>query len=160
VTTTGLLIVGLVILAGLLGVVLPVLPGVLLILGAILFWAFQVGTTTAWSVFGLAALVIAVTQVAKYVLPGRRLATSGVPSSTLAVGAVVGIVGFFVVPVVGLFLGFVLGVYAAEYRRLGSHATAWPSTKVALRAVGLSVAIEMFGAMVAAGVWLTAVLTT
>jgi uncharacterized protein YqgC (DUF456 family) len=160
VTSTGLLIVGLVILAGLFGVVLPVLPGVVLVLGAILFWAFQVGTTTAWSVFGAAALVIAVTQVAKYVLPGRRLAASGVPSSTLAVGAVVGIVGFFVVPVVGLFLGFILGVYAAEYRRLGSHATAWPSTKVALRAVGLSLAIEMLGALVAAGIWLTAVLAT
>lgn len=159
-TSTGLLVVGLVILLGLFGVVLPVLPGVILVLGAILFWAVAVGTTTAWSVFAAAALVIVVTQVAKYVLPGRRLAASGVPSSTLMVGALVGIVGFFVVPVVGLFLGFVLGVYGAEYQRLGSHASAWPSTKVALRAAGLSLAIELLGALVAAGIWLTAVLTT
>ena len=38
-----------------------------------------------------------------------------------------GVVGFFVVPVVGLFLGFVLGVYLAELRRVGA-AAAWPST--------------------------------
>jgi uncharacterized protein YqgC (DUF456 family) len=160
VTSTGLLIVGLVILVGLFGVVLPILPGALLVLAAILFWAVEVGTTTAWAVFVTGALVIVVSQVAKYVLPGRRLAASGVPHSTLLIGAVVGIIGFFVVPVLGLFLGFVLGVYAAEYQRLGSHASAWPSTKVALKAVGLSLAIEMLGTLVAAGIWLTAVLTT
>ncbi len=76
------------------------------------------------------------------------------------VGALLGIVGFFVVPVVGLVLGFVLGVYGAEVQRLGSHRSAWASTKVALRAVGLSLAIEMFGALIAAGAWLAAVLAT
>jgi uncharacterized protein len=160
VTSTGLLIVGLVILAGLFGIVLPVLPGAILVLSAILFWAVEVGTTTAWSVFAAAAVVIVATQIAKYVFPGRRLAASGVPNSSVVAGALAGIVGFFVVPVIGLFLGFVLGVYAAEYQRLGSHASAWPSTKVALRAVGLSLAIEMLGALVAAGIWLTAVLAT
>ena len=159
-TTAGLLIVGLVILAGVVGIVLPVLPGAVLVLAAILVWAFEVGSTTAWTVFALAALVIGVTQVAKYVVPGRRLAAGGVPSSTLIAGGLLGIVGFFVIPVVGLLLGFVLGVYAAEYQRLGSHANAWPSTKVALRAVGLSLAIELFGALMAAGIWLSAVLAT
>ena len=35
-----------------------------------------------------------------------------------------GIVGFFVVPVVGLLLGFVLGVYLAELARLGGRGVA------------------------------------
>jgi uncharacterized protein YqgC (DUF456 family) len=160
VSTTALLVVGLVILAGLVGVVLPVLPGAALVLGAILFWAVEVGTTTAWAAFVAAAVVIVLTQVAKYVLPGRRLAANGVPRSTVTAGALVGIVGFFVIPVIGLFLGFVVGVYAAEYQRLGSHAAAWPSTKVALRAVGLSLVIEMVGGLVAAGIWLGVVLIT
>ena len=38
------------------------------------------------------------------------------------IGGACGVVGFFVVPVVGLFLGFVLGVYVAERRRLGRRA--------------------------------------
>ena len=50
--------------------------------------------------------------------------------------------GFFVVPVVGLVLGFVAGVYAAERRRVGVEA-AWPSTLAALRAVGLCILIEL-----------------
>lgn len=159
-SSTGLLVVGLVIVAGLVGVVLPVLPGAALVLGAILFWAFEVGSSTAWTVFAVAAVMVVASQVAKYVLPGRRLAASGVPHATIVIGALVGIVGFFVVPVIGLFLGFVLGVYVAEYQRLSSHASAWPSTLVALRAVGLSFAIELAGALLAAGLWLSTVLVT
>lgn len=159
-STTGLLLVGLVILAGLVGIVLPVLPGAILVLAGILVWAYEVGSGTSWTVFVVAALVIAATQVAKYVVPGRRLAAGDVPRSTLLAGALVGIVGFFVIPVVGLLVGFVLGVYVAEYHRLRSRSSAWSSTKLALRAVGLSLAIELFGALVASGIWLAAVLAT
>jgi len=160
VSFAGQLIVGLAILVGLVGVVVPLLPGAFLVLGAILVWAVVDGTATAWTVFAIAALAIGVSQVAKYVLPGRRLAAGGIPGSTVAVGGILGIVGFFVVPVVGLVLGFVLGIYAAESLRLKSLATAWPSTLTALRAVGLSMLIELFGALVAAGTWLTVVLVT
>ena len=51
-------------------------------------------------------------------------------------------VGFFVVPVVGGFLGFVLGVYLAERIKLGTDAAAWPSARHALNAIGLSMGIE------------------
>ncbi len=55
-------------------------------------------------------------------------------------------------PVVGLFVGFVLGVYLAERTRLGS-ASAWPSTKASLRAVGLSILIELLFGVLAATAW-------
>ena len=94
----------------------------------------------------------------KYLVPNRRLKSVGVPSSTQWFGAAVGIVGFFVVPVVGLFIGFVLGVYAAERRRVGRDA--WPSTKAALRAVGLSIVIELVAGVAATLVWIGGVLAT
>jgi hypothetical protein len=94
--------------------------------------------------------------VVKYALPGRGLRTAGVPNRTLVVGGVLGVVGFFVVPVVGLVVGFVLGVYVAELQRLGSTA-AWPSTKAALKAVGLSILIELAAGLAATALWLTAV---
>jgi uncharacterized protein YqgC (DUF456 family) len=81
-----------------------------------------------------------------------------VPGWTIAAGAVLGVVGFFVIPVVGLFLGFVLGVYLAELSRLGSHETAWPSTREALRAVGWSIAIELATGLFAAAVWVGALI--
>ena len=69
-------------------------------------------------------------------MPGRQLKASGVPTRTLVAGGVLAFVGFFVVPVVGMFIGFVLGVYVAERAQVGATG-AWPSTKAALRAVGV-----------------------
>jgi len=96
--------------------------------------------------------------VAKYAVPGRRLKEIGIPSSTQWTGVALGLVGFFVVPVIGLFLGFVLGVYLAERRRLGAAAGA--STKAALRAVGLSIVIELVAGTLAAGCWVVGVVLT
>src|SRR5689334_7706853 len=128
-------LVALAIAVGVVGVIVPVLPGSLLVLGAILVWAVDLGTATAWTVFA-AATVIALGVIVKYAVPGRRLKEVGIPGSTLALGAVLGVVGFFVIPVVGLLVGFVLGVYLAELNRVGG-ADVWPATVHALKAVGL-----------------------
>ncbi|MCD4527310.1 DUF456 domain-containing protein [Nocardioides sp. cx-173] len=137
---------------GLAGILVPVLPGSILILGAVLVWAVEVGSGLAWTVFAVVTVLLVLGGIVKYVVPGRRLKTAGVPASTQWAGAGLAIVGFFVVPVVGIFLGFVLGIYLAELRRVGS-ARAWPSTTHALRAVGLSVLIELTAGVLAAGTW-------
>jgi uncharacterized protein YqgC (DUF456 family) len=152
-------LVALAIAIGLVGILVPVLPGSILVLGAILVWAWQVGGATAWTVFAVAALILVAGGVIKYLVPTRRLKDAGIPASTQWIGAALGVVGFFVVPVVGLFLGFVLGVYLAEYRRVGS-AAAWPSTKHALRAVGLSILIELVAGVAATFVWIAGVVVT
>ena len=146
------LLVGLAVLVGVIGVVVPVLPGSLLILGAVLVWALQDGSGTAWAVFSVVTVLLATGAIVKYAVPGRRLQAAGVPNSTLFMGAALGFVGFFVIPVVGLVIGFVGGVYLAEMRRVGREA-AWPSTRHALLAAGLSILIELAAAMLAAGTW-------
>ena len=88
----------------------------------------------------------------KYAVPGRNLQRQGVPNRTLVAGAVLGVVGFFVVPVIGLPLGFVTGIYLVELQRLGRE-RAWPATKAALRAVGLAILIELTAAVLAAAVF-------
>ena len=152
-------LVAIAIAVGVVGVLVPVLPGTLLVLAAVLVWAIEVSSATAWGVLGVVVALLALGAVVKYAVPGRRLKDAGIPTSTLAAGGVLGVVGFFVVPVVGLLLGFVLGVYAAEHRRVGS-AAAWPSTKHALRAAGLSILIELLAALVAAGTWAVGVALT
>jgi uncharacterized protein YqgC (DUF456 family) len=157
-STTGLVLVGAAILIGLLGVLVPVLPGVLLCWAAVLVWALAERTAAAWVVLAVASALLALSQVVKYVVPGRRMRAAGVPGASLAAGGVLAIIGFFVVPVVGAFLGFVGGVYGAERLRLGTHGAAWPSTMHALKAVGLSMLIELGAGLLIAGAWLAAVL--
>jgi len=158
VSTTGVVLVGVAILGGLLGVLVPALPGLLLCWGAVLVWALVERTAAAWVVLALSSALLVVSQVVKYTVPGRRMREAGVPWRSLAAGGVLGIVGFFVIPVIGAFLGFVGGVYGAERLRLGDHAAAWPSTVHALKAVGLSVLIELGAGLLIAGAWLAAVL--
>jgi uncharacterized protein len=153
------ILVALAIAVGIVGVVVPVLPGTVLVLAAVLVWALDVGTTTAWAVFAVAATLLVAGSVVKYLVPGRQLKASGVPSRTLLAGALLGFVGFFVVPVVGVLVGFVLGIYLAERARLGG-AAAWPSTRHALRAVGVSLLIELVAACLAAVVWAVGVVVT
>jgi uncharacterized protein YqgC (DUF456 family) len=154
--TTADLLAGLAIVVGLVGIVVPVLPGTVLVAAGVLGWALATGEPLGWSLTAAALVVLALGTVVKYALPGRGLRTAGVPNRTLVVGGVLGVVGFFVVPVVGLVVGFVLGVYVAELQRLGSTA-AWPSTKAALKAVGLSILIELAAGLAATALWLTAV---
>ncbi|MBS9375570.1 DUF456 domain-containing protein [Rhodococcus sp. B50] len=154
----GELLVGLAILVGLLGIVLPILPGVLLIFGAIAVWAFVTGGTTAWVALGVATAALLVTGIVKYTWPGKRLQEAGVPNRSLILAGLLGIVGFFVVPVVGLFLGFLLGMYLSEVQRHRTHRDAWVSTVAATKAVALSILVELLGGLVAASVWLGAVL--
>jgi uncharacterized protein YqgC (DUF456 family) len=148
------LVAGLLVAAGIAGILLPVLPGLVLVLAGIAVWAVPRNDALGWTVLAVAVAVVVVGSVVKYLLPGRRLRDSGVPTRTIVAGAALGVVGFFVIPVVGLFVGFVLGVYLAERARLRDHARAWPSTRQALGAVGWSILIELFTGMLAVGVWI------
>ena len=155
----GLVLVGLAIATGFVGIVVPVLPGALLVWAAIAVWALAEGSVTALVVLVIATLLIGGAQFVKLLVPGRRLRDAGVPRQSILAGLLVAVIGFFVVPVAGFFIGFPLGVYVEELRRLGRHASAWRSTREALRAMGLSIVIELSATVLAAGVWLAAVLT-
>ncbi len=152
-------LVGVAIAVGLIGILVPILPGSALILVAILVWAIELGSATGWAVFGVAAGFLVVGTIVKYAVPGRQLKDAGIPASTQWTGVALAVPGFFVVPVVGLFVGFVAGIYLAERRRLGAGA-AWPSTRSALRAVGVSILIELTAGMLAAGTWVVGVVVT
>ncbi|MFT4199706.1 DUF456 domain-containing protein [Gordonia sp. (in: high G+C Gram-positive bacteria)] len=146
-------LVGLAIVVGLLGIVFPVLPGGIIIAAAIGVWAFVVGGW-AWAFFAAAAAVIVAAEVVKYFVAGRTLKRAGVPNRTVLVGAVVGIIGFFVVPFVGLILGFVLGAMLAELVRGWSLENAWRGAVAATKAAGASMLVELAGGLTATAIWL------
>ncbi|GLY06076.1 MULTISPECIES: DUF456 domain-containing protein [Actinoplanes] len=149
------IISGILILTGVIGVILPVLPGLLLTWGGVLLWALLGGASTgvAWTVAIVASLIGGGGMVLKFLWPGKKLQNSGVPTSALLLGGVLGLVGFFVIPVAGLVIGFVLGVWLVELNRLGAD-RAWPSTRSALAAVGLSLLVELAAALGIAVVWI------
>jgi uncharacterized protein YqgC (DUF456 family) len=152
--------VGLLILVGLIGIAVPVLPGLLVVWAAVLIWASEAQTTAGWVVLAIATALALSGFLLQYLLPGRRLRAAGVTTSTTVAGAALAVVGFFVIPVVGAFLGFALGIYLAERIKRGAHAAAWPSTKHALKAIGLSMGIELLTGLAIATTWVIGVVAT
>jgi len=157
VSPIGELLVALAILIGLFGIVVPLLPGLVLEVGAILIWAAVVGDALAWGTAILCLALGALGTVFKYLVPGRRLKESGMPSRTLVIAVAVGVVGFFVIPVIGGPIGFIAAIYIAERIRVGPE-QAWPATRTSLGAVAASIGIELVTGVVIAGIWFVAML--
>ncbi|MDT7764563.1 MAG: uncharacterized protein QOC63_3983, partial [Mycobacterium sp.] len=124
--------------------------------GAIAVWAV---VEHSWVTLGVAAALLAATTLTKYLWPARRMRAADVSTWSLAAGAVLGIIGFFVIPVLGLVIGFVLGVYLAELAG-GDPRVAWSSTVAALKGVALAVGVELCGALLATAVWVAGVYFT
>ena len=156
-STVGIVLVALAIAVGLVGILVPLLPGTVLVFGAILVWALFERTTVAWVTLGVVAALLAATLLVKYLWPMRRMKTADVGTWSLVAGAVLGIIGFFVVPVLGLVIGFVLGVYLAELAKRRDQRVAWTSTVHAIKGVALSVGVELAGGLLATVAWVVAV---
>ena len=148
--TVGTIVAAVLIVAGLVGIVIPVLPGLVLVVAGIAVWAVPRGDAVGWVVLGVAVLIVVLGTVAKYLLPGRRLRDAGVPGWTIALGVVLGVDRLLRgpdrravprVPARGL------------PRRAGAASEitrqAWPSTRAALAAVGWSILIELAAGLLA-----------
>lgn len=136
---------------GLVGVVVPFVPGTLLIAIAVAGWA--ISDDGRWLPAVVALAILGTGTLVKYLVPAKRMRDSGVPTLTIVVGAFAGVAGFFLIPVVGLPVGFVLGIYLMQ-RLSGPHEVAWASTKAAVIAIGVAVAIELTAGLLAIVVWL------
>lgn len=146
---------------GLAGVVVPVVPGV----GVI--WVAGVGSlllagpgAAGWVVIAILTVLLMAATLVKVVLPARTARLAGAPRRSLAIGAASGAVGFFVVPVLGLLVGGVLGLYLAERVRLGDDAAAWHTTRSVLLSAGVAALIELATGVAMIALWLGVVIAS
>ena len=152
-------VVALAMLAGLVGTVLPLFPGLPIVWGAALVYGLVEGFGTRGTIAMVVITVIAAAgMVASVVLPHRRVAAGGAPRSSIVAGLAGAVVGFFVIPVLGMPLGAVAAIYLAEYRRTKVPAAAWRSTKTMVAGFGLGILVELAAGLTIVVVWATWVL--
>lgn len=77
------LLVAVVIAVGLVGILVPLLPGSILIFAAIGVWAYLVGTGVAWGTFGVATAILAAALLVKYLWPMKRMRRADVRTQSL-----------------------------------------------------------------------------
>lgn len=141
---------------GIVGTIVPVLPGPTIVVLGVVLWAGVVGSPAGWVVAGFAILLAIIAGVLKYVIAGRSMKRSGVPNRSIIFGGIGAIVGYFVIPLVGLIVGFLFGVFATERVRLKENQAAWSSTWVATKAVGFGIMLELFAELLTVTLWIAA----
>jgi len=157
VNTGGVVLVALAIAIGLVGMLVPLLPGTLLVYAAIAVWSVVESSTVSWTVLVVVTVLLGSGQLIKYLWPVRRMRAADVGGGSLAAGGVLAVIGFFVIPVVGLVIGFVAGVYLAELLARRDRRRAWAATVHAVKGVMLSVGVELGAGLLATAVWVAGV---
>jgi uncharacterized protein len=148
-------LVGLAMAVGIAGTVLPVLPGLLLVWAAALVYGIVDGFgAVGWTAFVLITLIGATGFALGLVLPHRAAGTSGAARTSVWFSFAVGIVGFFVIPVVGLPLGAIVGLFVAEWWRTRRVDQAWSSTIATTKGFGLGALVQVAAGLAMAFVWL------
>jgi uncharacterized protein YqgC (DUF456 family) len=146
---------------GLVGVVVPVLPGLVVSWLAVVAWAvLDGGGPVRWTAVVVVGLTAGVGYVVAAVVPGRRTAGAGAPDWVLLVGVVGMVAGFFVAPVVGAVVGGVLGVWLAELARTRDARAAWAVTVETVKGVGIGVLVQLAAGLLMVAEWLAAVLVS
>ena len=139
---------------GVVGTLVPLVPGLGLCWAAALVYGLVEGFETVGVVAFVAITALtAAGTVAGYVVPARVAGAAGAAKLSIVLGALAAIVGFFVIPVVGVIVGGVVGVYAGEYARTHDGSVAWRSTRATLTGFGLAALLQLGAAVAIAATW-------
>ncbi|MEW2396227.1 DUF456 domain-containing protein [Streptomyces sp. NPDC046862] len=153
-----LLLVGVVLLLGLCGVLVPGVPGSWLVWAGVAWWALEDTSGLAWFVLVGATVVMLLSQAVRWMLPPRRPRESGATPRMAVFAGVGALLGFGLIPVIGAIPGFMAGIYLSERLRLGRHREARAALRTAMRSGGWSVLTELFACLLVTMTWLCAVI--
>lgn len=141
---------------GLLGTIVPIVPGLSLIWAAGLLYGViagfgEVGTGAFLVMTVLAGLAIA----AGVVLPSKRAAGAGASKGSIVLGGVGALVGLFVIPVVGFALIGIACLYGGERLRGQEHDRAVTATIETLKGMGWAFVAQFSAGLLMILCWLT-----
>ncbi|MER5668753.1 DUF456 domain-containing protein [Streptomyces mirabilis] len=153
-----LLLVGVVIVLGLCGVLVPGVPGSWLVWAAVLWWALTDPRALTWGVLVGATVVLVLAQAVRWGLPPRRLREAGATPRMGVYAGAGALLGFILLPVVGAVAGFLGGIYLYERLRLGGHGPAKAAVGTVMRSGGWNVLTELFACLLVTAAWLATVI--
>ncbi len=145
----------LVLVTGLLGTIFPILPGILLMWAAVVGYGFVAG----FDVLGIGVIVVATILTAVSIglgvlLPKQAADAAGASKKSQIASIIGAIIGFFVIPIIGIFVGAVAGIALAEYLDKGEWDPAWASTKGVLTGMGIAALAQFAVGMVILIIWI------
>jgi len=135
-----------ILLFGLLGTLIPIIPGVLLMWLTVFIYAWVDGftavSTASFIVISLIALVTGTSDIWLILFGAKK---GGASIKSLLVGTVGAIVGSFVFPIVGTIAGYIAGVLLGEYWQHGDWEIAKKAGLGGLAGWGIATVIQFIG---------------
>lgn len=138
-------------LIGLAGVLIPLLPGSLLIWITVAVYAAAERLNGFAAIDGVTFAVITVialvTGLSDLWLPLLGAKVTGSSPRSLIYGVVGGLIGTFIIPLLGSIIGYVAGILIGEYRRYGDWDKALRAGWGGLAGWGIATAIQLGGGL-------------
>ena len=148
------LLVAVAMVVGAVGTVVPLVPGISLVWGAGLVYGLGEGFGAVGAgAFAAMTVLAAAATVAGYVVPKRRATGAGASGRSVWLGIIGAVVGAFTVPVVGLPLGGVLGIYVGEYLRTSDTSASWRATRATVAGFGIAALVQFGAALAMIAAW-------
>ena len=148
-----------VLLVGLLGLIIPVFPGLVIMwLGTLVYALIQNGsgqmTGWQWFLFGVITVLMIVGNVADNLIIARKMRDKYIPWSSIILAFIASIVvSLFLTPIGGL-IAAPLTLLAAEYNRLKDRGKAIDSTKAYMVGWGWAFAARFLIGLGMIGLWM------
>ncbi len=150
------------IVVGIIGTLIPVIPGTLLIwLGtAVYVWHVGIAAFGAWP-FALISLLALVTGTADLWLPLLGAKTGGASWRAMLLGTLGAILGTFLlpIPIVGTVAGYIGGLILGEYQKYGDWEQARKAGLRGLASWGVATAVQAGGGILILAIFIIRVLT-
>lgn len=139
-----LLAVLFVMIVGVIGLVIPVLPGTVIIWLAALGYGLYFGFgTTGWIIFGILSVIMILSTVMDNLMVGAKTLQGGAALSSVVLGILAGVIFTLIVPPFGGLVAAPLVIFLLEYRRSGSWETALEAVKNLTIGMGLSWVVRL-----------------
>ncbi len=141
-------------LGGLAGALVPVLPGIELIwLACLAYGIFSGWGLWAWVMFPVITIVLIVGEVVIWWLGNTTARYTGASWTAIAASVVLGLIGMFVIPVIGAIIGAMLGVFLVELYKGKNWRAALKITTGVLWGAGLSFGAQVIFGLVMIALW-------
>ena len=139
------------ILVGVVGTVVPILPGMLLVWFTVIVYAWRTGfEAVGWLSIIFITIIALVTGLSNIWLPLLGAQKTGAAKRALFLGIVGAIVGTFVIPIpiLGTVIGYAIGVFLGEFMKVRDWRLALKSSLGGVAGWGVSTIVEIIGALV------------
>ncbi|MCP4429099.1 MAG: DUF456 domain-containing protein [Chloroflexi bacterium] len=141
------LVVGFIVL-GLIGTVIPMIPGTLLMWVAVLIYVLVNGmASVGWFAFIIITLIALASGTADLWMPLLGAKTVGTSGRGMVYGIIGATIGTFIAPLVGTLIGYAGGILLGEYQKSQDWQVALKASLGGLAGWGLATAVQIGGGL-------------